>query len=219
MEVDLNLNEIRIYNTIKNLIYKINGRDYLLGLITILRRYLDYPEVLSDTEAIQELFGKNYFYKNLSKVFKENDLLETPSKLILLEEIIKDQNPNDKIIIFTEYSDVAIKLGKALGTEYLFYGNIKEEIIEDFKENGKILISTNKGMFGLNLEFANVVINYDMPWNPALLEQRIGRVDRLTQVKGVKIFNLVVSGLSNIEEEILGILNNKRMYSKEIIGV
>ena len=218
IEVDLNDNEMRIYNAIKHLIFKVNGRDYQLGLITILRRYLDFPEVLRNTNAIQELIGKGYTSKNLFRIFTEKDLMQIPSKLEALKDIISTQNSNDKIVIFTEYKDVAEKLGKALGSTYIFSGNADEKILTDFKANGRILINTNKGMYGLNLNEANVVINYDMSWNPALLEQRIGRVDRLTQNKRVKVFNLIVSMLNNIEEEIIGTIENKKFYSESIIG-
>ena len=59
----------------------------------------------------------------------------------------------------------------------------RDRILLEFKEESKILISTDTGGEGLNLQFANIVINYDLPWNPMKIEQRIGRVDQLVKKK------------------------------------
>ena len=60
-----------------------------------------------------------------------------------------------------------------------------------FAEQVRILVSTDAGGEGLNLQFAHIVINYDLPWNPMRIEKRIGRVDRIGQKRPVRAFNLI----------------------------
>ena len=63
-----------------------------------------------------------------------------------------------------------------------------------FRRYGDVLVSTESGGEGINLQYCNNVINFDLPWNPMRLEQRIGRVHRLGQTKDVYIFNLATQG-------------------------
>ena len=70
-------------------------------------------------------------------------------------------------------------------------GNTVGGFSSQFAEKTRILVSTDAGGEGLNLQFAHIVINYDLPWNPMRIEQRIGRVDRIGQKYPVKAFNLI----------------------------
>jgi SNF2 family DNA or RNA helicase len=85
-----------------------------------------------------------------------------------------------------------------------------------FQEQYPVLISTEAGGEGVNLQKANVVINYDLPWNPMRVEQRIGRVHRLGQEKTVKIYNLFAK--NTVEEFILALLRKKISLFEEAIG-
>jgi hypothetical protein len=70
----------------------------------------------------------------------------------------------------------------------------RRRVQRDFAEKTRILVSTDAGGEGLNLQFAHIIINYDLPWNPMRIEQRIGRVDRIGQKLPVKAFNLILRG-------------------------
>lgn len=83
----------------------------------------------------------------------------------------------------------------------------KESSIKDFQRKTKVLIATDVGSEGRNLQFCNNIINFDLPWNPMRIEQRTGRISRIGQEKDVHILNLSTKG--TIEDYILYLLNAK----------
>jgi superfamily II DNA or RNA helicase len=89
-------------------------------------------------------------------------------------------------------------------------GRDRGKLIEQFRNdpNCRLFLSTDAGGVGLNLQFASVVVNVDLPWNPAVLEQRIGRVHRLGQKQPVRVVNFVAKG--TIEEGMLSVLKFKK---------
>lgn len=95
--------------------------------------------------------------------------------------------------------------------------NMREAILDKFKSTGKILIATEAGAEGLNIQFCSLVINYDLPWNPQKVEQRIGRCHRFGQKYDVVVINFI--GKNNIvEQRIYELLNNKFKIFDEILG-
>jgi SNF2 family DNA or RNA helicase len=86
----------------------------------------------------------------------------------------------------------------------------RQRIIDRFHQDPdcRVFISTDAGGLGLNLQAADVVINVDLPWNPAKLEQRIGRAHRIGQRKAVNVINLVME--NTIEERVLEIIYQKQ---------
>jgi superfamily II DNA/RNA helicase len=88
--------------------------------------------------------------------------------------------------------------------------NKRQELVHEFQTNPecRFFITTNAGSTGLNLQAANMVINVDLPWNPAVLEQRIGRAHRMGQTQPVQVFVLITEG--TLEENLLGTLSAKR---------
>ena len=93
------------------------------------------------------------------------------------------------------------------------------EAQHQFADETEILISTEAGGEGINLQFCHIVINYDLPWNPMRIEQRIGRVDRIGQKHPVKAFNLAFDNTVEyrirevLEEKLQTIL--KRIWSRQ----
>ena len=92
----------------------------------------------------------------------------------------------------------------------------RREALERFRQERAVLVSTEAGSEGLNLQFCRTVINYDLPWNPLRLEQRIGRVHRIGQTDPVRIYNLVTA--RTIESYILYLLNKKIDMFSKVIG-
>lgn len=137
-------------------------------------------------------------------------------------EIISEVN--DKVIIFTEYRASQIYLQWYLHskgiTSVLFNGkfnkNKRDYMKKLFQEKAQVLIATEAGGEGINLQFCHHVINYDLPWNPMRLEQRIGRVHRLGQDHDVNIYNLAIE--NTIEEDILALLNLKIDVFEKVVG-
>lgn len=137
-------------------------------------------------------------------------------KLIeIIDNVISREGVGTKFIIFTEFIKTQEYIGEVLeyfGYEVAYFnGNmsLEDKIINKtkFKEECQFLISTDSGGEGINLQFAHVIINYDLPWNPMKIEQRIGRIDRIGQNKDVLVFNFVIK--DTVEEHIREILDNK----------
>ena len=87
---------------------------------------------------------------------------------------------------------------------------------ELFQNHAQVLIATEAGGEGINLQFCNTIINFDLPWNPMRLEQRIGRVHRLGQEKDVFIYNFATEG--TVEEHILRLLYEKIELFEKVVG-
>ncbi|MBV4438626.1 DEAD/DEAH box helicase [Clostridium tyrobutyricum] len=133
-------------------------------------------------------------------------------------------NFDDKIIVFTKYKTTIEFLEKLLKQQgydiAIFHGGMtrkeKENQIEYFRKEAQVLISTEAGGEGRNLQFCNAIINYDLPWNPMAIEQRIGRIHRVGQKRDVYIFNLEAK--NTIESYILDILDKKINMFELVVG-
>ncbi|MFJ8088277.1 DEAD/DEAH box helicase [Lysinibacillus sp. NPDC095746] len=173
---------------------------------------LTLTKMLEDNAQPQEIEGI------LAKLMA----LEVNSKAKKTLEIV--EQAKDKVIIFTEYRATQIYLQWYLHsngiTSVLFngkYNKSKRDYMKHlFKERAQVLIATEAGGEGINLQFCHHVINYDLPWNPMKLEQRIGRVHRLGQEHDVHIYNLAI--VNTIEENILALLHTKIDVFEKVVG-
>ncbi len=148
------------------------------------------------------------------------------SKAFQLLKILREVNAPgiQKAVIFTQFVETQLFLRETLQANgyvcTIFNGRMgaeeKEDAIREFRESTSILISTEAGGEGRNLQFAHVLINYDLPWNPMKVEQRIGRLDRIGQTHVVDIFNLVYRG--TLEEQIVGVLQDRIRIFEESVG-
>lgn len=93
----------------------------------------------------------------------------------------------------------------------------RNEALREFRDNTNVFISTDAGGEGLNLQFSNIIINYDLPWNPMKIEQRCGRVDRIGQTRDVQIFNFIVT--DTIENRVREVLEEKLSVILKEMGV
>ncbi|MDP9193371.1 MAG: DEAD/DEAH box helicase [Acidobacteriota bacterium] len=136
--------------------------------------------------------------------------------LTLLGEIFED--PGTKVVIFSQWLRMHEILAKRIAAagwgHVLFHGGIdshaRAKLVDRFRDDPecRIFLSTDAGGVGLNLQHASVVINVDLPWNPAVLEQRIGRVHRIGQRAPVRVVNFVAEG--TIEQGMLSVLRFKK---------
>jgi SNF2 family DNA or RNA helicase len=92
----------------------------------------------------------------------------------------------------------------------------KSKRIKEFREKSQILVSTETGAEGLNFQFCNNLINYDLPWNPMAVEQRIGRLDRIGQKKNIFVYNLATRG--TMEEYVVDLIINKMCCIGLVMG-
>lgn len=137
-------------------------------------------------------------------------------------ELIKDMN--EKVIVFTEYratQEYLLQYFQKHGLSCVPYrGGMnrgkKDWMMDLFRGRAQVMIATEAGGEGINLQFCHHMINFDLPWNPMRVEQRIGRVHRLGQQNDVKIYNL--STTRTIEEHILNLLHEKINMFESVIG-
>jgi len=134
----------------------------------------------------------------------------------LLAELRRaERNPSVKILVFTEFcptQEMLLSLLESAGIPAVgingSMGLAERAMAQDaFRNEAQVLVSTDAGGEGINLQFAHIVVNWDLPWSPSKLEQRIGRVDRIGQVAPVRAFNLVCE--HSIEHRVLEVLNQK----------
>lgn len=141
----------------------------------------------------------------------------------LIQEITED--PDNKIVIFSQWKrmfELLIRELDKMNIPFVYLnGDIpatqRNTIIERFHSDHelKIFLSTDAGGVGVNLQSANMLINIDLPWNPAVLEQRIGRIHRLGQTKHINVFNFISKW--SIEHRILHLLDFKKSLFKGVI--
>jgi superfamily II DNA or RNA helicase len=129
-----------------------------------------------------------------------------------------------KAVVFTEFAPTLDHLRRVCdeyGISYaLFSGDLsraqKDEAIARFRDQASVLLSTGAGGEGRNLQFADTVVNFDLPWNPMRLEQRVGRVHRIGQSRDVFVFNFCQEG--TVEEQILRVLHDKINMFELVVG-
>jgi SNF2 family DNA or RNA helicase len=157
----------------------------------------------------------------LSLYSKASAITENSKGKILKSTLEKIKN---KALIFTTFlstQDYLFELLSDGGFNVIkFHGSLnnieKKQALEKFEKQGDILISTDAGNEGLNLQFCNVIVNYDLPWNPMVLEQRIGRIHRIGQMREVLVINMVLN--KSIEEYIFDILAKKIKIFETVVG-
>jgi superfamily II DNA or RNA helicase len=165
------------------------------------------------------------------KILEEFELLlqnlKQDSKADLLIKIIKEiteKNAHEKILIFTQFKQTLFYLArriKSLGIQVAeFHGELNEQqkdrAVTGFRQEIPIMLSTEIGGEGRNFQFCHIIINYDLPWNPMRLEQRIGRLDRIGQTHDVLIYNFFIK--DTVESSIILAIADRIHLFEESIG-
>lgn len=132
---------------------------------------------------------------------------------------------DEKVVIFSQWERMARLIAAELdkmGVQYEYlHGGVpsekRKDLMQHFTENpeSRVFISTDAGSTGLNLQVASILINIDLPWNPAVLEQRIARIYRIGQQRNIQVINMVAS--QTIEERMLSTLNFKSSLFEGIL--
>ena len=129
-----------------------------------------------------------------------------------------------KMVVFTEFLPTLEYLSQICernGVSFaVFSGDLsrpqKDAAIARFRDEADVLLSTGSGGEGRNLQFANTVLNFDLPWNPMRIEQRVGRVHRIGQTQEVFVFNFCQGG--SVEEQLLRVLHDKINMFELVVG-
>lgn len=229
IHVELSPEEKKLYDGVTSFVkdqYQAVGGDIssMLSLVTLQR------EVCSSRDAVfvtlvnlskklapdSPLRDKIWDLVDIIRTITANSKAEKAMELI--------QSMEDKVIIFTEYratQEYLLKYMKDRGlTAVPYRGGMnrgkKDWMMDLFRGRTQVMIATEAGGEGINLQFCHHMINFDLPWNPMRVEQRIGRVHRLGQKNDVKIYNLSTKG--TIEEHILNLLHEKINMFEMVIG-
>ena len=184
-------------------------------------------DVVGGAGAIRNLADEEL--RLLDRTLEALNLVKADSKSkVLIDQLagLFGDSPDEKVIVFTQFRETQRFLEELLSDQgwgvNLFHGQMKPDdkdiAVERFKRDSgpQILISTEAGGEGRNFQFCHYLVNYDLPWNPMRVEQRIGRVDRIGQEEAISIFNLWVK--DTIEERVLEVLEDRIQVFQETVG-
>ena len=229
IRVDPSGSEKGLYERITGLIQGINATDGTgpgrkLLLKTLLAEAGSSPHAVNMTLS-RMLSKKDLLLHHQKEIQAINNLcrsMDDTRKSRMLLKLIRSSS--EKKIIFVKYLATLDHLSTFLSwnkvPHAMFHGRLnnrsKDEQIKRFKEETNILLTTEIGGEGRNLQFCHQMINYDLPWNPMKIEQRIGRIHRIGQKQVVTIYNLCATG--SAEDYILEVLDKKINMFELVIG-
>ncbi|WP_223069670.1 DEAD/DEAH box helicase [Paenibacillus caui] len=208
--------------------YAANGGDMnsMLSLVTLQR------EVCSSRDAVfvtlvnlsKKLAPDSPLRDRIWELVHAIKAITANTKAEKTLELIRGIDQGEKVIVFTEYRATQEALLKYFRDREMiavpYSGNMnrgkKDWMMDLFRGRAQVMIATEAGGEGINLQFCHHMVNFDLPWNPMRVEQRIGRVHRLGQKNDVKIYNL--STVGTIEEHILNLLHEKINMFEMVIG-
>lgn len=227
--IQLSPEEMALYNGVTGFVkeqYDRSGGDLtsMLSLVTLQR------EVCSSRDAVfltlVNLFKKTAEDSPLRpKIWELVDQIKQITANTKAEKALElIRQMDEKVILFTEYRATQEYLLQFFRSHNLiavpYRGGMnrgkKDWMMDLFRGRAQVLIATEAGGEGINLQFCHHMINFDLPWNPMRVEQRIGRVHRLGQTEDVKIYNLCTMG--TIEEYIVSLLHEKINLFELVIG-
>ena len=194
-------------------------------------------QFVEEREALGEIAEANLHEAEaaeLDELVKTLQALPVDSKgreFIRRMTILFEEDPNAKVLVFTEFRETQNYLSQLLRqasrTDHpisvnLFHGQMKpmakDDAVESFRVSSgpQVLLSTEAGGEGRNFQFCRYLVNYDLPWNPMRIEQRIGRLDRIGQQHVVQVFNLYSEG--TVEERVLDVLERRIDAFEDTVG-
>lgn len=193
-----------------------------LAFIRLSRMLSSSPQALAKSAEIMACSTTAEEAAELEGIAKIARRIHRSSKLEALLTVLK--NADDKAIVFTSFYEtqdfLAERLTSAGFQVRCFNGKMsqkeKDRVVEEFRNEADILLCTDAGSEGVNLQFCHVLVNYDLPWNPMRVEQRIGRVHRIGQTKDVLIVNLSIR--DTVEDYVLQILEQKIDLFTQAVG-
>lgn len=174
-------------------------------------------------ERSRRVFRGTPYARRLSRLAAMGHAIDRHSKAEGLFDLVR-QEQDEKLLVFTQFRRTLEFLQDQLrerGEEpAIFHGSLslrdKDEAVEQFRNSRRILLSTESGGEGRNLQFCRTVVNFDLPWNPMRIEQRIGRVHRLGQTRDTRIYNFTTR--DTVEDHVLRILSQKIQMFELVVG-
>jgi superfamily II DNA or RNA helicase len=234
-ELDLHPEEKQFYERVTTIVrrgmFKQAGERSLVDSLTLQQLQLvagsSVPSTLTSLAKLaQRNLPESYKEEIVSVLAAGNKLGRDYEKICRKAQVTADiiKGFSDKVIVFTRFRETHDFLVSYLKSKNFsvanFHGGMKrlekDEAIEYFKGDAQVLVSSESGGEGRNLQFCRAIINYDLPWNPMKIEQRIGRIHRLGQDRDVHIFNLAARGTA--EAHVLDLLDKKINLFELVVG-
>jgi SNF2 family DNA or RNA helicase len=222
--------ERALYNAVTDYVREAYSEDRGQKLVLMMLQ----KEVVSSPAALEQTIRKQLnehqeltHRSELEAIQEKIDEIETVTKQERLFDIVDEVRQHvemGRVIVFTQFRATQQQVLQALEeqgyTTHAFHGGHssqeKEEIVDQFRQEGGVLVSTDAMSEGRNLQFCNIMVNYDLPWNPMKIEQRIGRIHRIGQKREVFVFNMALEG--TIEEYVLDRLYHKIDLFQQTVG-
>jgi SNF2 family DNA or RNA helicase len=198
------------------------------GLLTLLREAGSSAAATVPTlQSLAQVAGLAPYQVDLLRLAEQAASVAQSAKADALVKLLAAQATGaqgDKVLVFTQFRATQEMLAERLRQEgvpfALYHGSLspahKDAVIRDFQADLPVLLSTEAAGEGRNLQFCRVMVNFDLPWNPMRIEQRVGRIHRVGQDRPVDIFNLAAEGA--IEDYVLDILDRKLNMFELVIG-
>jgi SNF2 family DNA or RNA helicase len=198
---------------------------FQLELVRLCQRLCSSSRALADsleTLATGELITRQYRTK-ARELARAARRVARHGKLSALEEVLAEHS--ERVIVFSEHLPtldlIAERVKKLRRTPIIYKGALspseRTKRLAAFKQDERaVLVATRAGTEGLNLQFCNVLVNYELPWNPMVVEQRIGRIHRIGQTREAHIVNFAAQG--TVEAHVLLLLDQKIRLFELVVG-
>ncbi len=211
--------ELKLYCSLTDYLRTYAKEMDKLTRTNLLMRAGSSPTALAD--SLKHL-SERFEHKEIKALQKQAAQIKQVEKAHQLVILLKQSS--QKTLVFTTHRKTQAYLAACLdeaGIKFAqFSGDMslkeKDAAIELFRDTVPVLLASETGGEGRNIQFANAIVNYDLPWNPMKIEQRIGRIHRIGQTQDVFIFNFCLAG--SIEEYILKILHDKINMFELVVG-
>lgn len=221
--------EQRLYQNVSHFVRQALQEEHDSGArkltLSVLQREIG-SSATAVSHTLRKLAGQPAWKAHKARLLalaEEADAITDWAKADALLKILRRAG-KEHVLVFTHFQATLDTLAERLTTAgidfILYHGGLtiqqKDEAIRRFEEEGRVLLSTEAAGEGRNLQFCHVMVNFDLPWNPQRIEQRVGRIHRVGQTKQVEIFNLSAEG--TVEDYLLNILDLKLNMFELVIG-
>lgn len=210
--------------------YSSRGARHLV-LLTLQKEVVSSPYAVEktidrwladDTKKLQRAERRSM--RAIQTIVDEIKQTTKQQKLRNVIKTIQQQLDTTRVVVFTQFRPTQDAIAESVQTlnepVHIVNGDLsskqKAEKVADFKVEGGVMVATDSISEGRNMQFCNVLVNYDLPWNPMKVEQRIGRVDRIGQNREVHVFNMALE--DTVEEHVLDKLYGKIDLFNQSIG-